>query len=263
LVSHATAIKIGTESHQDFHDVHFSNCTIRNSRTGIGIFVRDGATVERVTFSNISIENCKAVGRNHAVSRVYPIDIYIRKRNMDSSIGTIRDVQFSNIQITSGSGSRIVGMKESPIENFVLRDISIRVKNPDEYHPGRKSSYLMLKHVRDFITENLKIYVSEKDFRKYGRSALDLSSVANGSIRNVYRQPSGKGIKVPVIALNDAQRITISDCMNETGCQSFLNLTGPLSKDIFIYNNFLHAVDAVKIGADVPLHAVNQQSFKP
>jgi polygalacturonase len=60
LETTCTALKLGTESRGDFRDVHFSNCTIRDTPVGIGFYMKDGTTMERVTFSDISIETVAA-----------------------------------------------------------------------------------------------------------------------------------------------------------------------------------------------------------
>lgn len=55
LVSAASALKLGTESYADFRHCLFSNCVIRDSRTGIALLVNDGPTIEDVRFENIGM----------------------------------------------------------------------------------------------------------------------------------------------------------------------------------------------------------------
>ncbi|MGH7952922.1 MAG: glycoside hydrolase family 28 protein, partial [Limisphaerales bacterium] len=54
LESIAGAVKLGTGSSGDFRDIKVSNCVIRNSGVGLGLFIKDGGTVERCSFENIS-----------------------------------------------------------------------------------------------------------------------------------------------------------------------------------------------------------------
>ena len=136
LESIATALKLGTESHGDFRNIHFSNCVIRHTSVGIGFYLKDGATMEQVSFSNISIECADPVEVHHVV---YPIFMDIEQRHADSPVGAIRDVIFRDIQIRSGSGILIQGMPESPIENLTLDTVTFRVERADSYEGRGKA----------------------------------------------------------------------------------------------------------------------------
>lgn len=133
LESAASAIKLGTESHGDFRDIRFENCTVRNSFTGIGFYMKDGGTMERVVMRNIRIETCPAEGRT-----VTPIFMDIERRNPDSRVGRIRDVTIEDVEIRSGSGILIQGMPESRIENLALRRIRFAASGPDDYSKRSK-----------------------------------------------------------------------------------------------------------------------------
>lgn len=138
MESIATAVKIGTESPHDFRNIRFSNCTIRNTTVGIGIYLKDGGTVERVSFSNMTVENYPAKGLTNLEKGIYPIHVDIERRHPDSNIGRIRDLTIEKIDICSGFGVLVQGMPESPIENFAIRDINFRVRQPGDYSNRRK-----------------------------------------------------------------------------------------------------------------------------
>lgn len=51
----AKALKIGTASHANFCDALLFNRTIRTCGLSVGVYLNDGGTAERVTFSYLSI----------------------------------------------------------------------------------------------------------------------------------------------------------------------------------------------------------------
>jgi len=276
LESIATAVKIGTESPRDFRHIHFSNCAIRNSTVGIGIYMKDGATVERVTFSNISIENHSASDAASQGRRICPIFVDIEKRHPDSLIGNVRDISFDDIQIYSGVGVLIQGMPESPIENLTLEDVAFRVYDAGDYsnrrkHVGgrrttsderdtlyaRKPSYVTLAHVKGLTVKDLKVHISEDDFRKYECSAFHGNEMENCVIRNVFRQPSGKGGVAPVVALHNCRNTLVTDCIAWPGTPVFLGLSGRRTARISIDRTGLQgAVRSVAQGKEVPLDVI-------
>lgn len=221
------AVKIGTESFGDFRHLHFSNCTIRNTARGIGIYVKDGATVEQVTFSGISFE----VIRDDTARDIFPIFMDIEKRTADSRVGKIRDVTMRDIHIRANCGILIQGMPSSPIENLTMQNVVVRVENPQDYSsrtksrggkrsgPGderdtlhaRQPAYLTLAHVKGLVLDNIDVLMSEEDWAKYERSAVCGCELENGVLRNIRRQPAGKNEQVPAVALHNCRSVTLAD----------------------------------------------------
>ncbi len=122
--SNASGIKIGTESAGAFEDIVVQNCTIYDTRNaGLAVLSVDGARIERVSFSNISLRNLKGdalMVRLGARNRTY-------RRDVTPNRGSIRDVMFSQIQGAriSALGSAISGVPGMTIENVTLRDVSL------------------------------------------------------------------------------------------------------------------------------------------
>jgi polygalacturonase len=121
--SNASGIKIGTESAGAFEDIVVQNCTIFDTRgEGLAVLTVDGARIERVSFSNISLRNIKGdaiLVRLGSRDRTYRKDATVKK-------GVLRNVMFSQIQGTriSALGNAIAGIPGQPVENVVLRDIN-------------------------------------------------------------------------------------------------------------------------------------------
>ena len=113
------ALKLGTESWQDFRRITFSNCTVRAASRLFAIYVRDGGTVEDVIVSNI-------VGTTKAplvLNR--PIQLMIAQRSPDSPLGTIRNIFMERI-ICKTDGRIIMTADEgASMENIVLDRIHL------------------------------------------------------------------------------------------------------------------------------------------
>ena len=213
LESPSTAIKLGTESKSDFRDAHFTNCIVRNSSIGIGIFVKDGALVERISFTNMTIE-CAA---REKVKPVIPLYIDVEKRHQTSKIGKVRDIQFSNLQISSGSGALLQGMPESHLENVTLSDVTFRVGHEVDFSTRkkqlggartakgderdtlyiRKPAYISMAHVDGLTVRNVTV-AQQGEAAKLDMSALYLHDVTDCDITAVRHTSTGE-IKAPVI----------------------------------------------------------------
>jgi polygalacturonase len=221
LESAASALKLGTESHGDFRDVRFERCIIRNSFTGIGFYVKDGATMERVTFKDIRMETCPATVRT-----VTPIFMDIERRNADSKVGRIRDVTFENIEIRSGSGILIQGMPESLIENLTLRNVRFNVTAPDDYAKrskpvgGRRTTrderdtlfarlptYAAIAYVRGLTLENVIVAASDEAARGADRGTVALRQVQGAALTNVGRTPEPWPGAQPAVDVQDCRDV--------------------------------------------------------
>lgn len=211
LESIATALKLGTESSGDFRDLEFLDCTIRNSTVGIGLFLKDGGTMERVRFRRISIETYTPRGETNVEKSMFPVFMDIERRNADSKAGRLRDVTLEDVSILSGSGALVQGMPESPIENLTLRNLRFRVRDPQDWSGRRKHiggrrtlgnqrdtefarlpGWFVAAHVRGLTVDGLQVAMSEEDFLKFPRSALIASPAERAEIRNVTRDPDGR-----------------------------------------------------------------------
>lgn len=134
LVSAATALKLGTESHADFRHILFSNCVIRESRTGIGLLAKDGGTMEDVRFSSITMTTAPKWGQGLE----WPIVVDIEKRTDTSGLSHMRDIFFSDITIYSKGRVMVSGAPESPVENLSFRGVSLRVGGYETIKAAKK-----------------------------------------------------------------------------------------------------------------------------
>ncbi|MDR6550820.1 glycosyl hydrolase family 28 protein [Paenibacillus qinlingensis] len=146
LESPNTAIKFGTEIYGTISDVYISHCTIQ-SAIGIGIFVKDGGTVERVQMSGITIESADL----YDIKPVVPVFMDIEKRHADSKLGSVRDIAFRDLFISTRSSIVVQGAPDSRIDNLSFQQITMRITGytpfGNRYKPvtGRRT----LKEQRD------------------------------------------------------------------------------------------------------------------
>ena len=181
--SNASGIKLGTESAGGFEDIVVQNCTVFDTRCeGLAVLTVDGANIERVSFSNISLRNVKGdaiLVRLGARNRTYRAGVAAKQ-------GSLKDVMFSQIQGTriSSLGNAISGMPGQRIENLVLRDINLEFtgggtaddasravpENPTGY-PGVKlfgtlpAYAFFVRHAKGVVLENVRLSFASDDHR--------------------------------------------------------------------------------------------------
>lgn len=230
LESISAAVKLGTGSSGDFRDIKVANCVIRNSGIGLGLFIKDGGTAERVSFSNISIETTRPDTPVNAGLRntIIPIYIDLTKRATNSPLSRIRDVSFSDLQIASDNSIVIQGLPDRPVENLTLRNITFRVSHAFDFsarikREGGESTYrdanrtrfvrqptwCALAYVDGLTVDNLRVLVPGDVAQKFPRSAMAVFNSQNGVIRNVSRDPAETPGGPPVVSLNHCAGIRV------------------------------------------------------
>ena len=172
-------IKLGTESDGGFKNITISNCTFRDCM-GLAVEEVDGAMLEDINISNITMRNVKAC------------PIYIALGDRDRSpppVGTSRiaHVLISNIVATnvgSRSGIQITGLPHHDVRDIRLDNIRLvfngggtrkdaksdprELNNgyPGPTHIGVMPSYgVFVRHARNIQLSNIKVSFKKKDYR--------------------------------------------------------------------------------------------------
>ena len=155
LVSTSCALKLGTESHGDFRRIIFSDCIIRNSNRGIGIFVRDGAAVSDVLFANLVIE-CRRKHFNWWGDGD-PLRFVVLKRTPESRLGSIRNVTVTNVMARGQGTSLIAGFEnEGGIGNITLRAVQLTLEA--EGTADKRATYgLILRDLQDVTLDDVRV----------------------------------------------------------------------------------------------------------
>lgn len=141
LATTCNAFKVGTETRDDFENVALSNLTISGLGahpeydvppryegadgpiSGIAIEMVDGASLENVTVSNVTMRGARA-----------PIFVRLgdrsgRDEESGAGPGTLRNVTLSNVVATGASiTSSITGLPDARVENVTLSDVRISTR---------------------------------------------------------------------------------------------------------------------------------------
>lgn len=198
-------IKLGTESNGDYKNINITNCNFMYS-SGIALEEVDQGRMENIVVNNLSMAHV-----HH-----YPIYITTGCRNRGPKNVTQRsyggDIMISNIMAQdcdSLAGIIITGMKEEPLRNIVLQNISIeyrgggnsslrdkeyreQAKNyPEPRWAGPTPAYgLYARHVDGLYVNNVHFHTMTPDYRHM----IILDDVKNENIVNI-SGPVEKGAK--------------------------------------------------------------------
>jgi hypothetical protein len=134
LESSSAGIKVEAEGPFPVRSVVASNCSIVRSNRGISFLNRDGATVEDLIFSDMTIETKMRTmmwwgsGEPVAVSSV--------PRVKGGAAGMVRGVQFDHLECRSESGIYLRGTAGAPLTDIRFRGIELAVAKTTEIPGG-------------------------------------------------------------------------------------------------------------------------------
>ncbi len=189
LISDDAAFKLGTGSQQIIRRVSFVDSSIRDSRMGIALFMKDGGMYE-----DLLVRNVRFGGARTRHSTEYPIYIDIDRRSASSPLGRIRDIRLEGLRLESRGNLLIQGHPQAPIQGLRMRDIEFTVGGdavdlaglrskprgnalvgtlPDSVDYAREDAHLTLAHVRDAHLQDIRIVAPQA-----GRQTLLLKDAA-------------------------------------------------------------------------------------
>lgn len=188
-------IKFGTESNGGFKGITISNCTFEFCR-GLALEAVDGAILEDITVSNITMRECMAA----------PLFIRLGARMRGPEgipVGKVRNISISNIIATSVDpdyASLILGIQGYDIENIRISNIRINVKGgapkeqaeivvpelekgyPDPQNFGKIPAYgFFIRHARNIEMSDIELVLENED----SRPPFILEDVKGASFFNV------------------------------------------------------------------------------
>ena len=269
LASDDSAIKIGTASYGDFRNCIFSNCVIYGTRYGIGLYVKDGATVEGVSFSNITIDTAVDLFNQTTNSRrewvEYPIFIDLEKRSENSRVGRIRDVSFSDIRIRTKGRILVAGMPAQPLENLTFRNIAMRITGFEPVEKQRKPrgvarmppaprdmdyasapAAMIFANIRGLILDSIRVIWDAAEMPD--RHAVYAGRVEDLSITGFSGGAAGKTLAA--IGLERVRRALIMGARVQGAAPALLGLSGTPESEITLHGNDLKgAPGALRSGA--------------
>ena len=259
--------KFGTESAGDLRDVSVSNCVMlrrpdgRRALGGIALESVDGANIDGVVISNISMEDVVA-----------PIFIRLgtRGRGMPKPApGSIKNVSIQNVVARGASlASSITGVDAGHVENVTVDGLNVTGNGgvaarqldipevPDKYPDpdmfGELPALALYgRHVDGITVRNLKVHAAQPDGRpavvlddvgRVGISGFDSTNVPPHQPMLLFRNVAG--------ALLDGSRVSSS-------AEIFLSVLGDKSAAIALRGNDLRmARQVVELSSEVPRGAV-------
>jgi hypothetical protein len=125
LQSRSSGIRLGYGKN-NMRNAVFQNIVIHGSNRGIGVFTRDGGSIENYLFSNITIETRMHTG--HWWGHGEPIHVSAVPSEKDVKPGAIRNVRFSGVRATSENGIVVWGVKGDPIQDLTFDDVHLTVR---------------------------------------------------------------------------------------------------------------------------------------
>ena len=259
LVSDDSALKLGTASYGDFRDCTFANCVISGTRYGIAMYIKDGALVEGIRFSNITIDTSVAYYNKQTGSTrewiEYPIFLDLEKRTDASALGRIRDVSFSDINIRTKGRVLVGGLPERPLENLSFRDVVLRMTGFEpvetQHKPRGVAKIRPAAREADYSTVPAALIfanaqgVDLRDVRviwdspapPQDRHAIYAGRVENFSINGFTGGPAGD--KLAAIGLENTKRVFITAARPDPGTAVFLGLSGVPPEEVVLAGNDL------------------------
>ncbi len=122
IESGGMGLRVGTLTHGPIRNVVVNNLVVLRSQGGIGVFVRDGGTVENLQFTNTVIET-RAVQPGMAE---WPLVLDLKRRSDESASGSLRSVRFHNTQIRTAGRVLFSGFTGNPIRDLQIQGLEIR-----------------------------------------------------------------------------------------------------------------------------------------
>lgn len=185
LSTSTNAIKLGTESIGGFDNITITNCQVTNTRmAGIALYEVDGADLQKVTISDISMDGV-----------IVPISIRLGARlktfregdQPRPAPGHLRDISIRNVSAKNvrNIGILINGVPGHPVENVTLENVSLELPGGGTEEmsrvqlPEREAAYpehnmfgntmpaygIYIRHARNIRLTNVKTSLLKPDAR--------------------------------------------------------------------------------------------------
>lgn len=261
--SRTNTIKAGTESSAGFKDITITNCILKPSLAdtgysgrpeglaGIALEIVDGGTLDRVTISNITIEDMAAPIFLRLGNRGRP---YMRSQKK-VPVGTFRNVRISNIIASNAgrNGCSILGIEGHDIENVSISNVYINfdgggTKNQAESdYPENETDYpestrygdlpaygFFCRHVDGLTFRDVVLDFNEQE----SRAPLIFDDVKNLRLFNFRGQVSSSAPAQMII--KNCRNVSVSECQPDA-MDVFMRLEKN-SDDINITGNDLSRV---------------------
>jgi polygalacturonase len=231
MTSPTGRIKCGTESNGGFKNITISNCVFDGCR-GFALESVDGALIEDITFTGITMRDCTNV----------PLYLRLGRRMRGPAgapVGTLKRIIISNIVsynsvATFGGAGLIWGLADHPIEDVKIHDVYMDHRGggtaemasrpfvekdtdyPEPYRVGSvPASGFYVRNMKNIEFTNVQLAWKQPD----ARPAIRLYNV-NGA--DFFRVKTPKQVSAPVFALDKIEdfRVAFSGNVADTQLSS-------------------------------------------
>jgi len=252
LSSDCNAFKMGTETNGGFENIVLSNCTIYDTHlAAITLQLVDGGTLERVSVSNITMNNVGAAIFIRLGNRARPYNDSLPKPGM----GRLSHVIIDNIQATNvgKTGCSITGLPGYMVEDITLSNISLTFEgggteeNAKSEIPELPSAYperdmfgdlpaygFYCRHCRNLRFDNIDIGYDNPE----ARPAIICDDIEGLMMKSIFARTDGNA---PVMEFIGVKNAFIQSCIALDGTGTFLHMKGAMSKHISLIGNDLRS----------------------
>jgi len=271
LSSHCNAIKTGTESNGGFQNITISNCTLYDTRlAGIALELVDGGLFDRVTVSNINMDNVRGGIFLRLGNRARP---YLSKGPGGSKgtftplagakppgMGAMRNIIIANVQAAGldSTGCSITGLPGHNIQNLTLQNIRLQFAGGgsadlvDKIVPENENKYPEYRMFGDLPAygfyvrhaENIRFNHVEVSFDKPDhRPALVCDDIKELKLFDFDAQSTSQTKSLIILKNTDGD--LIHACRPQKTETAFLYVEGEKTKNISLINNDLRRVKTI------------------
>jgi polygalacturonase len=250
ISSNCNGFKLGTETNGGFENITFSNSVIYDTKLGgISLELVDGGKLDRVTVTNISMNNVGTAIFIRLGNRARPFNEKMEK----PGIGKLSNVMISNIQASNvgNIGCSITGLPGFPVKNISLNHIRLSFQGggtqefvnreipelPEKYPEFRMFGMLpaygfYCRHAENVTFNDVEVGFIEPE----ARPAMVCDDITG---LEFYRIKATPGSNQPLLQFNDVRNVFLQSNIAPEGTETFLKVTGTKSKHIVLSGNDL------------------------
>jgi polygalacturonase len=266
LSSICNAFKLGTETNGGFQNINLSNCTIYDTHlAGIALELVDGGTLDRVSVSNVTMNNVGAAIFIRLGNRARPFNEKMAKPGM----GKLSNIIISNVQATNvdNTGCSVTGLPGYPVENITLENIRLtfhgggtqelvkrEIPEVPENYPeygmfGKLPAYgFYCRHAENLTFNDIELDFIEPD----ARPAIVCDDITGLELYKIKARLIGNE---PLILCKDVKNMFVQSCIAPRGIETFLHITGAKSEHITLSGNDLSgAKNAIKKDGNIEVY---------
>lgn len=281
-------LKIGAGTRGAFRNVVISNCVIRDASSGIGLWMRDGGSIDGFTATNVSMtlstrETVTEVGENPEVLEGgQPIYVWIGREREGDPYGTIRNVLITKVTAVADGAVFISGVEEQHVEGITLDDVHIVMKGGKEKKYSREPGYPRLlnergdpvlwaprhspydvfcRHVSGLKLRNLKLEWGDPEKAEWG-SAIRCWHAREVEIEG-FAGRHALGSDRASIHLRDVDGALIRGCRAAGHTDTFLGLERGSRDIVLIDNDLRQATRVAALGEGTDPESLFETSNRP